>query len=143
LVSLAQIQEIPFKSMILLVGPLGSGKTTFCYQAVLRNIEVRPGIYVTAGSAPSRAKDLLRQKGLGEVLPHDMRANMLKYGWDLKKLEDEKKVVFINVSPVRFAPSERVDLIEVGMKEFRLVRLLEAIRQGVEEVDAKRVIVDP
>jgi KaiC/GvpD/RAD55 family RecA-like ATPase len=29
------------------------------------------------------------------------------------------------------------------MKEFRLIKLLEAIRQGVEEVNAKRVIVDP
>lgn len=51
--------------------------------------------------------------------------------------------MFINVSPVRVAPSERGGLIEIGMKRFRLVKLLGAIRQGVEEVGAKRVIVDP
>jgi circadian clock protein KaiC len=68
---------------------------------------------------------------------------MFKYGWDLKKLEDEKKLVFINVSPVRVAPSERTGLIQIGMKEFRLIKLLEVIRKGVEEVDAKRVVVDP
>jgi len=42
----------------------------------------------------------------------------------LKKLEEEKKLVFINVSPVRVAPSERAGVIEIGMKEFRLVELL-------------------
>ena len=67
---------------------------------------------------------------------------MSKFGWDLERLEEEKKLVFINVSPVRVAPSE-TGLIQLGMKEFRLVKLLEAIRKGVEEVDAKRVIVDP
>jgi KaiC/GvpD/RAD55 family RecA-like ATPase len=70
LVSLAQIQEIPSKSTILLVGPPGSGKSTFCHQAVLTNIEIRPVIYVTTESAPSRVMDSLRQKGLGAVSPH-------------------------------------------------------------------------
>jgi KaiC/GvpD/RAD55 family RecA-like ATPase len=68
---------------------------------------------------------------------------MLKYNWDLRKLEKEKKLMFINVSPVRIAPSERTGLIQIGMKEFRLIKLLEVIRKGVEEVDAKRLVVDP
>ena len=68
---------------------------------------------------------------------------MLNYGWDLRKLEKEKKLVFINISPVRIAPSETAGLIQIGMKEFRLIKLLEAINQGVKEVDAKRVIIDP
>jgi predicted hydrocarbon binding protein/KaiC/GvpD/RAD55 family RecA-like ATPase len=72
LVSLAQIQEIPSKNMILLVGPPGSGKSTFCQQAVLSNIEMSPVIYVTTESAPSKVSDSLRQKGLGEVLPHTL-----------------------------------------------------------------------
>jgi predicted hydrocarbon binding protein/KaiC/GvpD/RAD55 family RecA-like ATPase len=72
LVSLAQIQDIPSKNMILLVGPPGSGKSTFCQQAVLSNIEMRPVIYVTTESAPSKVSDSLRQKGLGGVLPHTL-----------------------------------------------------------------------
>ena len=70
MVSLTQLQEIPSENMILLVGPPGSGKSTFCQQAILRNIEVRPVIYVTTESAPSKVEDALREKGLGEALPH-------------------------------------------------------------------------
>jgi predicted hydrocarbon binding protein/KaiC/GvpD/RAD55 family RecA-like ATPase len=72
LVSLTQIQEIPPKNMILLVGPPGSGKSTFCHQTVLSNIEMRPVIYVTTESAPSKVLDSLKQKGLGEALPHSL-----------------------------------------------------------------------
>jgi len=58
--------------MILVVGPPGSGKSTFCQQAVLNSIEMRPVIYVTTESAPSKVEDSLREKGLGEVLPHSL-----------------------------------------------------------------------
>jgi predicted hydrocarbon binding protein/KaiC/GvpD/RAD55 family RecA-like ATPase len=72
MVSLSEIQEVPSKSMILLVGPPGAGKSTFCQQAVLSNIEISPVIYVTTESAPSKVSDSLRQKGLGGVLPHTL-----------------------------------------------------------------------
>jgi predicted hydrocarbon binding protein/KaiC/GvpD/RAD55 family RecA-like ATPase len=58
--------------MILLVGPPGAGKSTFCQQAVLSNIEIKPVIYVTTESAPSKVSDSLRQKGLFGVLPHTL-----------------------------------------------------------------------
>jgi len=58
--------------MILLVGPPGSGKSTFCQQVILRNIETRPIIYVTTEAAPSKVLDSLKQRGLGEVLPHSL-----------------------------------------------------------------------
>lgn len=119
---------IPRGHTILVSGGPGSGKTTFAIQFLHAGATQHgeSGVYVTLDEEPG-----------------DIRANMLKYGWDLKKLEDEKKLVFINVSPVRVAPSERAGLIQIGMKEFRLIKLLEAIRQGVEEVNAKRVVVDP
>jgi predicted hydrocarbon binding protein/KaiC/GvpD/RAD55 family RecA-like ATPase len=72
LVSLTQIQEVPAKNMILLVGPPGSGKSTFCQQAVLSNIEMRPVIYVTTEFTPSKVLDSLKQKGLGEALLHSL-----------------------------------------------------------------------
>ncbi len=119
---------IPRGHTILVSGGPGSGKTTFAVQflysgAVQHN---ESGVYVTLDEDPT-----------------EIKKNMAEFGWDLKTLEEEKKLVFINVSPVRVAPSDRVGLIQIGMKEFRLVKLLEAIRQGVEEVKAKRVIVDP
>jgi KaiC/GvpD/RAD55 family RecA-like ATPase len=119
---------IPRGHTILLSGGPGSGKTTFalqflCVGATQHN---ESGVYVTLDEDPD-----------------DIRKNMSKYGWNLKTLEEQKKLVFINVSPVRVAPSETAGLIEIGMKEFRLIKLLEAIRDGVKEVDAKRVVVDP
>ena len=119
---------IPRGHTVLVCGGPGSGKTTFAIQFLYVGTTQHDesGVYVTLDEEPD-----------------DIRKNMLKYGWDLKKLEDKKKLVFINVSPVRVTPMERGGLIQIGMKEFRLIKLLEAIRQGVEEVDAKRIVVDP
>ena len=70
MVSLTQIQEIPSKSMILLVGPLGSGKSTFCEQVMLHNLAVNtPIVYMTTERDPSKTEDALKEKGLGEVEP--------------------------------------------------------------------------
>ena len=72
MVSLSQLQEIPSKNLILLVGSPGSGKSMFCHQTTLRNLEMRPVIYVTTESAPSKVEESLRQKGLVDVLPHPL-----------------------------------------------------------------------
>ncbi len=73
MLSLSQLQEIPLTNMILLVGPPGSGKSTFCRQTVLSNIESRPIIYVTTEAAPSKIVNALKQKGLGDVPPLPLR----------------------------------------------------------------------
>jgi KaiC/GvpD/RAD55 family RecA-like ATPase len=118
---------IPKGHTILVSGGPGSGKTTFAIQFLYIGATQHneSGVYVTLDEEPS-----------------DIKKNMLKYGWDLNRLEEEKKLVFINISPVRVAPSE-MGLIQIGMKEFRLIKLLEAIKQGVKEVSAERVVVDP
>jgi len=64
MVSLTQLQEIPSKKMVLLVGPPGVGKTAFCEQAVLQNLASdRPIIYVTTKSSPSEVKKDLKERG--------------------------------------------------------------------------------
>jgi len=66
--SLAQIQEVPPKSMILLVGAPGSGKSTFCQQAALQSLGMdKPIIFVTTEYGPSDAEKAMRQQGLGKV----------------------------------------------------------------------------
>jgi KaiC/GvpD/RAD55 family RecA-like ATPase len=40
MVSLTQLQEIPSSNMVLLVGPPGAGKSTFCQETVLKSIEL-------------------------------------------------------------------------------------------------------
>jgi KaiC/GvpD/RAD55 family RecA-like ATPase/predicted hydrocarbon binding protein len=72
MVSLAKLQEVPTKSMILLVGLPGSGKSTFCHRTVLNNITIRPIIYVTTESGPSKVAESLREMGLSETLLHPL-----------------------------------------------------------------------
>ena len=72
MVSVTQLQEIPSNNMILLIGPPGAGKSTFCYQTIIRNIELLPIIYLTTESAPSKVEDFLKKMGLGKELPHSL-----------------------------------------------------------------------
>ena len=70
LVSLSQLQDVPSKNLILLVGPTGAGKSTFCHQVALRSMTVdRPIIFVTTEYGSSDAERALREKGLGEAEP--------------------------------------------------------------------------
>ena len=97
---------IPRGHTVLVSGGPGSGKTTFAVQFLYAGIaEHREnGVYVTLDEEPA-----------------DIKKNMSKFNWDLEKLETENKLRFINVSPVRVAPSEKGGLIQIGMKEFRLI----------------------
>ncbi len=68
--SLAEIQEVPKSSLILLAGPPGAGKSTFCHQVVLNGLAMdRPIIFVTTEQSPSGILGLLRERGLGELAP--------------------------------------------------------------------------
>lgn len=54
--------------MILLVGPPGAGKSTFCEQVILQNIAIeQPIIYITTEYGPSNAEKILKEKGLGDI----------------------------------------------------------------------------
>lgn len=112
---------------ILISGGPGSGKTTFSTQFLYSGAVnyKEPGILVTMDEEPD-----------------EIKRNLFKYGWDLAKLEEEQMIKFISVSPVRISPSES-GLVQLGMKEFRLIKLLEAIKRGVNEINAKRIVVDP
>ena len=70
MVSVAQLQEIPPKNLILLAGPPGSGKSAFCQQSVLQNLASdRPIIYVTTKGSSSDTEKALRERGLGKIEP--------------------------------------------------------------------------
>lgn len=119
---------IPSGHTVLISGGPGSGKTTLGIQFLYHGATMQnePGLYVTLDEEPQ-----------------DIKKNMTAYGWDLEKLEDEIKLIFVNVSPVRTGTTEKAGLVQLGMKEFRLVKLLEAIKQGIEDIHAKRVVIDP
>jgi predicted hydrocarbon binding protein/KaiC/GvpD/RAD55 family RecA-like ATPase len=68
--SLAKIQEVPRNTLILLTGPPGAGKSTFCHQVVLNSLAVnQPVIFVTTEQTPADIIRLLRERGLGEAAP--------------------------------------------------------------------------
>ena len=68
--SLAEIQEVPKNNLILLAGPPGAGKSTFCHQVVLNGMAMdRPVIFVTTEHGPSEVIDLLKERGMGEPPP--------------------------------------------------------------------------
>ena len=68
--SLADVQEVPRNRLILLSGPPGAGKSTFCHQVVLNGLAMdRPIIFVTTEHGPSEVIDLLKERGLGEAPP--------------------------------------------------------------------------
>ena len=68
MVSLAQIQEIPARKTVLLVGPPGAGKSTFCHQVALKSLAVdKPIIYVTTKYGSSDTERALKEQGLREV----------------------------------------------------------------------------
>ena len=121
-------QGIPRGHSILVSGGPGSGKTTFSMQFLYNGIteQGETGLYITLDEEPE-----------------DIRKNLSGMGWDLGKLEKEKKLLFINVSPVRMTTTEKAGLLQLGMKEFKLVKLLEAIKEGIKEINAKRIVIDP
>jgi predicted hydrocarbon binding protein/KaiC/GvpD/RAD55 family RecA-like ATPase len=66
--SIAEIQEIPSRRLILLAGTPGAGKSTFCHQMVLNSIAAgRPVIFVTTEQSPSDIAGLLRDRGMTEA----------------------------------------------------------------------------
>jgi len=121
-------QGFPRGHSILICGGPGSGKTTFAIQFLFNGATEfgESGLYITLDEDPE-----------------DVKKNMSKFGWDLDKLEEKKKLAFINVSPVRVTPTEKAGLVQLGMKEFKLIKLLEAIRTGIGEIQAKRIVIDP
>ena len=68
--SLAEIQDVPKNNLILLTGPPGAGKSTFCHQVVLNGLAMeKPVIYITTEHGPSEVTDLLKERGVGEPPP--------------------------------------------------------------------------
>ena len=67
--SLTDIQEVPKESLILLSGPPGAEKSTFCHQVVLNALAMeKPVIFVAIEQSPVKIAALLKEKGIRQIL---------------------------------------------------------------------------
>jgi circadian clock protein KaiC len=122
-------EGIPRGYVVFVIGSPGSGKTTlglqYLYNGIINSNE--KGVYVSLDEEPNA---LIR--------------NAASLGFDLGRLIDEKKLVIVDASPIRFIPGEvKLGNISVGKREFALISLIDAIKKNVEEIGAKRLVVDP
>ena len=122
-VSIAQLQEVPVGKVVLLVGPPGSGKSTFCEQSVLQNLSVdKPIIYVTTERPPPEVEKELRDRGLGEV-----ESGLLNYvdaynetvGLSVSERPDSVRADSANLSSMGMAISKLQE--RIGKKDVLLI----------------------
>jgi len=117
------------KSCILVHGGPGSGKTTlavqFLYRGAAENKE--PGIYVSLCENPE-----------------EIRKNMLSFGWDIAKLEKEKKLLMVDARPVTFTDDGYIvpdDELFKG-EAIPFSHVSKKILDAVKKIGAKRLVID-
>lgn len=97
---------------ILVTGGCGSGKTTLAMQFLYSGaLTGEPGVYVTF-----------------EEEPDQIRENMMRYGWDISKLEAEKKLKIMRIEPQ--------DIMHIIKQEYG------GIVDAINDLKAKRVVID-
>jgi len=109
----------------LTAGSAGTGKTIFSTQFI-HNGAVKygeNGVYVTL-----------------EETPEQLRRDMFSFGWNLKKLENEGKLILLDASSSRvgFGSKEKF----VVPRPFTLNALLYEVDRCIEKIKAKRVVID-
>jgi len=111
---------------VLLSGACGTGKSIFSSQYIYNGAKKfsEPGIYITLDERP----DLVRQ-------------DMLRFGWDFRKLEDEKMVQIIDgtVAKIGIPSEEEFSMPSTG---FDLDKLLLEIVRATKRIGAKRIVID-
>ncbi|HLC37045.1 MAG TPA: ATPase domain-containing protein [archaeon] len=110
----------PENRSMLVVGACGTGKTIFSMQFIYNGVMKykEPGIYVTLDERP----DLIKE-------------DVLRFGWDLKKLEEKKWLKIIDGTTAKSGINE-------GNKEFDLEELGHEIIKEVNAIGAKRLVID-
>ena len=120
---------IPQGRVVLLVGGPGAGKTILATQ------------FLVNGAKNYGEKSAF--VSLDESKQH-YYSEMGKFGWDIARLEQERKFAFVDASPIRTIPGEvKIGKMTIGKKDFSLLSLIEGIKSGVKSIDATRIAIDP
>lgn len=122
----------PKGRVILVVGGPGTGKTILASQFLWKGIS---------------------QYGENSVLvsldenQHHFYEEMMKFGWDFKKAEEEGKFLFVDATRL-----SRVAILKEKMlkeetsslrgKQLQIDRLIEELQSKIQQINAKRVVLD-
>jgi KaiC/GvpD/RAD55 family RecA-like ATPase len=117
---------LPISRTFLVSGATGAGKTIFSMQYLYNGAKKygENGVYVTLDERP----ELIRQ-------------DMAKFGWDIKQLEDERKLLILDASVTRIGLSSDEEHAMTDL-QFDYKKLLLNIVRSVKEIGAKRVVID-
>ncbi len=111
---------------MLISGACGTGKTIFGIQFIYMGAAKynEPGVYVTLDERP----DLIRQ-------------DVMRFGWDLRKLEDKNMLQIIDgsIAKIGLPSDEEFSLPVTG---FDVDKLLLEIMRVSKKIGAKRVVID-
>ena len=123
---------LPRGRVILILGGPGSGKTILASQFLYKGLSQynENGIFVS----------------LDESKNH-YYSEMLKFGWDFKKAEEEGKFFFLDATRLSRAAmlKERMLKEETSSlrgKQLQIDRLIEELQAKIQEIGAKRVVLD-
>jgi len=120
---------LPSGRVILVVGGPGTGKTVMSGQFLFNGITKysENGLFVSL-----------------EEAKHHFYREMAHFGFNFPELEEQKKFVFLDASPIRHIPEEvKIGRIRVGRSDFSIDSLVERIRISADMVNAKRIAIDP
>ncbi|MFA5763489.1 MAG: ATPase domain-containing protein [archaeon] len=109
----------------LLSGGTGTGKTIFSVQFLIEGAKKgEPGIYLTLDERP----ELIRE-------------DMLRFGWNLRKFEDDNKLLILDgtIAKIGIPSDEEFSLPATG---FDLDKLLLELMKAIKKLKAKRVVID-
>lgn len=115
----------PRGSQILVLGGPGSGKSIlglqYLYYGIVKLNE--PGVYVTF-----------------EETPDKVRKNALNFGWNLRSLEEGRKLLIVDAISARagIRPKDEHALDAT----FEVTSLLSKLEKSLWEIDAKRLVID-
>ena len=117
---------------ILVVGSPGSGKTILAMQFLRAGaIAGERSIYVTFDEKPEQVKQ-----------------NVSEFGWDLDRLEEEGRILFVDATPFRrtgsIVPQPKGSLpFQEALPEVTLGGLVDTVKRLAEEEDVTRLAIDP
>jgi KaiC/GvpD/RAD55 family RecA-like ATPase len=121
---------IPRGHVISVFGGPGTGKTTFALQFLVNGIKQydEPGLYISLDESVE-----------------DIKNNMQSFGWNLDSLEKNKELMFLDASFLKRISDIMSDPEQIGndQRKYAMGQLGNLVRESMEEMDAKRVVIDP